>query len=209
MTFYGTSAAGAAWIVPKKYVEKVGDDGSLKAPVGAGPYRVVSFTPGVELVMEAFEGSWRKVPSVKLMVFRGMADESTRAAALKAGDVHIVHLLSGPTATDVKADSGAPWSCSPIVDLGVARRCPAVVKSDRNAAARLRGRHAVRPGPSPWIGRRRPANRSPPTLPPTSALDRSVRSPGVSAEVCWRTASREVETRPRRRLRGSRHLSCC
>src|SRR6266567_1670595 len=27
MTFYGTSATGASWIVPKKYVEKVGDDG--------------------------------------------------------------------------------------------------------------------------------------------------------------------------------------
>src|SRR5438034_10882188 len=27
MTFYGTSATGAAWIVPKKYVEKVGEDG--------------------------------------------------------------------------------------------------------------------------------------------------------------------------------------
>src|SRR5262245_22360566 len=61
MTFYGTSATGAAWIVPKKYVEKVGDDGFLKAPIGAGPYKVVSFSPGVELVMEAFEGYWRKV----------------------------------------------------------------------------------------------------------------------------------------------------
>src|SRR5678815_3714783 len=27
MTFYGTSATGAGWIVPRKYVEKVGDDG--------------------------------------------------------------------------------------------------------------------------------------------------------------------------------------
>src|SRR6267142_2609836 len=27
MTFYGTTATGAGWIVPKKYVEKVGDDG--------------------------------------------------------------------------------------------------------------------------------------------------------------------------------------
>src|ERR1051325_9248956 len=53
MTFYGTSATGAAWIVPKKYVEKVGDDGFLKAPIGAGPYRVVSFNPGIDLVMEA------------------------------------------------------------------------------------------------------------------------------------------------------------
>src|SRR5689334_19605317 len=32
MSFYGTSATGAAWIVPKKYIEKVGDDGFKKAP---------------------------------------------------------------------------------------------------------------------------------------------------------------------------------
>jgi peptide/nickel transport system substrate-binding protein len=106
MTFYGTSATGAAWIVPKKYVEKVGDDGFKKAPVGAGPYRVVSFTPGVELVMEAFEGYWRKVPSVKRLVFRSMPDETTRAAALKAGDVDIVYLLSGPLAEEVKRTPG-------------------------------------------------------------------------------------------------------
>jgi peptide/nickel transport system substrate-binding protein len=106
MTFYGTSATGAAWIVPKKYVEKVGDDGFKKAPIGAGPYRVVSFTPGVELVMEAFEGYWRKVPSVKRLVFRSMPDEATRAAALKAGDVDIVYLLSGPLAEEVKRTPG-------------------------------------------------------------------------------------------------------
>src|SRR5262245_53158215 len=65
MTFYGTPATGAGWIVPRKYVEKVGEDGFKKAPIGAGPYRFVSFTPGVELVLEAFDGYWRKPPSVK------------------------------------------------------------------------------------------------------------------------------------------------
>jgi peptide/nickel transport system substrate-binding protein len=106
MTFYGTSATGAAWIVPRKYVEKVGEDGFKKAPIGAGPYRVVCSTPGVELVMEAFEGYWRKVPSVKRLVFRSMPDETTRAAALKAGDVDIAYLLSGPTAEEVKRTPG-------------------------------------------------------------------------------------------------------
>ena len=106
MTFYGTSATGAAWIVPRRYVEKVGDDGFKKAPIGAGPYRVVSFNPGVDLVMEAFEGYWRKVPSVKRLVFRSMPDETTRAAALKAGDVDIVYLRSGPTAQEVKRTPG-------------------------------------------------------------------------------------------------------
>jgi peptide/nickel transport system substrate-binding protein len=112
MTFYGTSATGAAWIVPKKYVEKVGDDGFLKAPVGAGPYRVVSFSPGVELVMEAYDGYWRKVPAVKRLVFRSMADETTRAAALKSGDVDIVYLLSGPTAMEVKRTPGLRLAAS-------------------------------------------------------------------------------------------------
>src|SRR3990172_5461927 len=58
LTFY-TSATGAGWVVPKKYVEKVGGQGFKKAPIGAGPYRFVSFTPGVELVLEAFGQYWR------------------------------------------------------------------------------------------------------------------------------------------------------
>ncbi len=106
MTFYGTSATGAAWIVPKSYVEKVGDDGFKKAPIGAGPYRVVSVTPGVELVMEAFDGYWRKTPAVKRLVYRSMPEETTRAAALKKGEVDIAYLLSGPVAEDVRRTPG-------------------------------------------------------------------------------------------------------
>ena len=90
LTFYA-SATGAGWIVPKKYVEKVGEDGYKKAPVGAGPYKFVSFTPGVELTLEAFDQYWRKTPSVKRLVFRAIPDESTRLAALKRGDVDIVY----------------------------------------------------------------------------------------------------------------------
>src|SRR3989475_5526222 len=70
MTYYGSLTTGAGWIVPKKYVEKVGDDGFKKAPVGAGPYRFVSFNPGVELVLEADEPYWRKSPSVNRLVLK-------------------------------------------------------------------------------------------------------------------------------------------
>ena len=49
--------------MPKKYVEKVGDEGFKKAPIGAGPYKFVSFNPGIELVLEAFDGYWRKAPA--------------------------------------------------------------------------------------------------------------------------------------------------
>ena len=106
MTFYGTSATGAGWVVPKRYVERVGEEGFKKAPVGAGPYRFVSSNPGVDLVLEAFDGYWRKTPAVKRLVMRSMPDETTRAAALKAGDVDIVYLLSGATAAEVKRTPG-------------------------------------------------------------------------------------------------------
>jgi peptide/nickel transport system substrate-binding protein len=106
MTFYGTSATGAGWVVPKAYVEKVGDDGFKKQPIGAGPYKFVSFNPGVELVMEAWDGYWRKVPNIKRLVYRSMPEETTRAAALKKGEVDIAYLLTGPVAADVQRTPG-------------------------------------------------------------------------------------------------------
>jgi len=49
LSFYA-SASGAGWIVPKAYVEKVGDDGFKAAPIGAGPYKFAGFTPPLEEV---------------------------------------------------------------------------------------------------------------------------------------------------------------
>ena len=105
LTFYG-SATGAGWIVPKKYVETVGDDGFKKAPIGAGPYKFVSFTPGVELVLEAFEQYWRKTPSVKRLVIRSIPDESTRLAALKTGEVDIIYWITGELAAELERTPG-------------------------------------------------------------------------------------------------------
>jgi len=106
MAFYGTSATGAGWIVPRKYVEKVGEDGFRKAPVGAGPFKFVSFNPGVELVLEAFPEYWRKIPHVKRIVMRSIPDESTRAAALKTGEVDLAYLFGGPIAAELRKTAG-------------------------------------------------------------------------------------------------------
>jgi len=102
ITFYGTSASASGWIVPKKYIERVGEEAFKKAPVGAGPFRLVSFTPGVDLVAEAFDGYWRKTPSVKRLVIRSMPEETTRAAALKKGEVDVIFQLGGPIAEDIR-----------------------------------------------------------------------------------------------------------
>src|SRR5687767_9889215 len=104
MTFYGTIVSGAGWIVPKKYVEQVGNEGFKRHPVGLGPYKFVSHTPGVELVMEANEGYWRKMPSVKRLVFKSVPESTTRVAMLKRGEVDVAYLLDVPQAQEIRKD---------------------------------------------------------------------------------------------------------
>jgi peptide/nickel transport system substrate-binding protein len=104
-TFY-SSATGAGWIVPKRYVEQVGEEGYKKAPIGAGPYKFVSFTPGVELTLEAYDSYWRKTPNVKRLVLKSIHDESTRLAALKRGEVDIVYSIRGELAEELQRTKG-------------------------------------------------------------------------------------------------------
>jgi peptide/nickel transport system substrate-binding protein len=116
LLFYATMT-GSGWVVPKKYVEKVGEEGFKKAPIGAGPYKFVSFNPGVELVLEAFDQYWRKPPSVKKLIFKVIPDETTRLAALKGGEVDIAYSIRGELAEDLRKTPGL--SLKPAVVQGV------------------------------------------------------------------------------------------
>jgi peptide/nickel transport system substrate-binding protein len=105
LTFYA-AASGAGWIVPKKYVEAVGDAGFRSRPIGAGPYKFVSFDPGVELVLEAFDGYWRKKPNVERIVMKVIPDDATRLAALTRGEVDIAYSVRGELAKQLQQTPG-------------------------------------------------------------------------------------------------------
>src|SRR5438445_8303230 len=105
MTFYGTTATAAGIVVPKKYLTQVGDDGFRKQPIGAGPYRFVSHTPWVEVVLEANAGYWRRVPTVKRLVMKSVPEGTTRVAMLKKGEADMAFLLDGPDAENVTRDA--------------------------------------------------------------------------------------------------------
>src|SRR2546427_11450839 len=96
-------------------LERGGGGGFERAPTGAGPYRFASFTPGVELVLEAHETYWRKSPSVKRLVLKSIPDESTRLAMLKRGEADIVYLLQGELAEEVRRTPGLTLRPTPIV----------------------------------------------------------------------------------------------
>jgi peptide/nickel transport system substrate-binding protein len=104
MTFYGTTATAAGLVVPKKYVQQVGDEGFRKHPIGAGPYKFASHAPGVEVVLEAYTGYWRRVPNVKRLVMKSVPEGTTRVAMLKRGEADIAFALDGEDAENVRRD---------------------------------------------------------------------------------------------------------
>src|ERR1043166_2476342 len=104
MAFYASPATGAAWVVPKKYIEKVGEDGFRQHPVGLGPYRFSRMEAGISLVLEANEQYWRKKPAIKTIVIKGVPDRTTRLAMLKTGEADIGYPLVGVAAAAIKDD---------------------------------------------------------------------------------------------------------
>jgi peptide/nickel transport system substrate-binding protein len=66
----------------------------------------VSFTPGIELVVEAYEGYWRKTPTVKRLVFKSVPDESTRLAMVKRNETDVAYSIRGPNAEELKRTPG-------------------------------------------------------------------------------------------------------
>src|ERR1700736_4944830 len=106
MTFYGTTATAAGIVLPKNYLSQIGDDGFKKQPVGAGPYKFASTKPGIEVVLEADPGYWRRVPNVKTLVMQSIPDGTTRALTLKTGEADIAYALDGVDAEGIRNDPG-------------------------------------------------------------------------------------------------------
>jgi peptide/nickel transport system substrate-binding protein len=67
----------------------LGPDFATKA-VGAGPYKVVSWTKNSELVLERFPGYWRGPAAVERIVFRPISDETVRLTNLRSGTVQLI-----------------------------------------------------------------------------------------------------------------------
>src|SRR6185503_2837416 len=56
------------------------------------------------IVLEANDQYWRKKPSIKRVVIKGVPDRTTRLAMLKTGEADIGYLMVGVEAATIKAD---------------------------------------------------------------------------------------------------------
>lgn len=104
LEYFSSGESTILWVVPRKYLEKVGDAGFKRHPIGAGPYKFVEFVPGVRFVVEAFDAYWRKVPHIKRIEFHTVPDPATRLAMVRRGEADLATQITDVFYEDAKKD---------------------------------------------------------------------------------------------------------
>ncbi|WP_168771127.1 ABC transporter substrate-binding protein [Palleronia sediminis] len=101
--FLQVLANRAGMMVSPTALEELGDDFATQA-VGAGPYKVASWTKNSELRLEAFEDYWRGEPAIDEVVFRPIPDETVRINNLRSGTVQLVDGVPPQLVPQVESD---------------------------------------------------------------------------------------------------------
>lgn len=159
-TMTGTTASAFGWIVPKRYYERVGAEGFLAAPVGAGPYKFEKADAGREFTFTRFDGYHGSKAKVERMVLRAVSNASQALAQVNSGELDIAWGVLGELTLAAKkmpgvtvheqllttiffikffdaAKAGSPWSKREVreaVTLAIDRQ--ALSDIDTNGASR-------------------------------------------------------------------------
>lgn len=88
-------------IVSKKFTEKVGAEGISTNVMGSGPFKLAKWRKGDTVIMERYDGYYGGSQDLKPVgkacvdtaIFKIIPENSSRVAALLAGDVHIINDL--------------------------------------------------------------------------------------------------------------------
>ncbi len=87
--FLGNIAMHSAAIVSPEAVKQYGKDISQN-PVGTGPFKFVSWDPGIEVILEKNDDYWRGAPEIERLIFRPIVEDQTRLAELEAGSIDFI-----------------------------------------------------------------------------------------------------------------------
>ena len=92
-------------IMPKKYIEKVGEEEFRKKPIGSGPWKFVRSVPGDRIEFEAVDyPHWRGTPHFKNLQILLVPEESTRVSMVRTGEAAIASI--GPETMRSASRSG-------------------------------------------------------------------------------------------------------
>jgi peptide/nickel transport system substrate-binding protein len=131
----------SSYVIPKRYVERVGMDAFAKAPVGSGPYKVVSYAPGSRIVLQGFDKYWGGKPPIDHVTIEIVKDTSARVAALESRRVDVATNLPYRDAVRIGAEPGMTANVFSTADfLFVA---PTLKGAFAKTEVRLAAHHAI------------------------------------------------------------------
>jgi peptide/nickel transport system substrate-binding protein len=84
-------------------IQKYGRDFSIN-PVGTGPFKFVSWTPGVEVVLEKNPDYWRGAPNIDKVIYRPIIEDQSRLTEFEAGTVNFIVNVPPDDLARLKAD---------------------------------------------------------------------------------------------------------
>lgn len=81
-------------VVPKEAIDKLGEDGFAKMPIGSGPFKFKNFSPDSGLVIVRNDLYWLPI-YLDAVEFVTIPDPAVQTLALQSGEVHVVkHLFN-------------------------------------------------------------------------------------------------------------------
>lgn len=96
----------AILILSEDHVNKVGNDGLEKNPMGTGPYKLADWVREDKIELEAFDDYYLGEAAIENVTFRPITNPATRTAALLTGEVDIVQDLAVRDVDRVKNEDG-------------------------------------------------------------------------------------------------------
>ena len=92
--YYMSSLIGSeAMIVPKKYIERVGDEKFATQPIGSGPYKLKAYVPGNEISFAAIPRHWSiGVPKFAEVDMLNVPEQGTRLTMLRSNQADVISI---------------------------------------------------------------------------------------------------------------------
>lgn len=87
-----------------------------RAPVGAGPFKVVDYGPNERVVLDAHDRYWQGAPSVRRLTFVAAPELSSRIAGLAAGDYDLIAGVAVDQIADVQRFDGLHVVGGPVMN---------------------------------------------------------------------------------------------
>lgn len=104
--------------VPIVAPEAAKQPGFEMKPIGTGPYRIVSYAPNSQTVLQKFDGFWGTPGKADKITFKVMPESSTRLAALEAGEVQLAENLPPDKLGSLRANAKLQVVYTPTLRVG-------------------------------------------------------------------------------------------